>query len=253
VSDLFAADTYTSNVRQQREREARISQASDLLICVSRELYELKRRERQNVHYVPHGVDFELFRQAAQFGPPLPEVAHLSRPIAGYFGTMTEHNDIELVTHCARHLPDVSFVFAGQITSGDYSELARLPNVHLLGKLPYEKIPRLCASFDVCLLQWKACEWIRKCNPLKLLEYMASGRPIVSVEIEEARQYADLISIASTKGEFCKALQWELRNDTPARRQRRVEIAARHSWSGHAEQIARLMEQTIQEKQSAPR
>jgi len=246
VSDLFGNDFYTSNAQKQQTREARMSAASDLVVCVSRELYDRKRQERANVHYLPHGVEFELFRRAGECGQPLPEVAAIRKPIAGYFGTMTAENDIEMMVYCARNLPDVSFVFAGQITAGDYSVLGALDNVHLLGRLPYEKIPLLCASFDVCMLQWKMSEWIRNCNPLKMLEYMASGSPIVSVEINEAKQYADTISIATSKEEFCRAIQWELQNDTETRRKRRIEIAAEHSWANHAERISELIEQTIQ-------
>ena len=253
VSDLFATDTYTSNAEKQQAREHRISTDSDLLICVSRELYERKRAERDNVHYLPHGVDFELFRQAAECTEPLAELADIRRPIAGYFGTMTAHNDIEMMTYCARSLPHVSFVFAGQITGGDYAELGGLGNVRLLGRLPYEKIPHLCAGFDVCMLQWKMSDWIRNCNPLKMLEYMASGRPIVSVEINEARQYSDVVSIAGDKEEFCRAIAWELRNDTPERKAKRIEIAERHSWSRHLEELSGLIEETIRHKRETTR
>ncbi len=251
VSDLFATDSYTSNAQKQKAREQRVSSGTDLLICVSRELYEFKRRQRDNVHYLPHGVDFELFREAAEHGEPLAEVAHIPRPIAGYFGTMTAHNDIEMMTYCARNLPGVSFVFAGQVTAGDYSELSSLKNVHLIGRLPYEKIPRLCAGFDVCMLQWKMSDWIRNCNPLKMLEYMASGNPIVSVEINEAKQYADVISIAGSKEEFCRAIEWELHRDTPQRRAKRIEIAASHSWKHHLECLSELLERTIDAKRGA--
>jgi len=253
VSDLFADDSYTSNARKQKAREHRISRGSDLLICVSRELYERKRSERDNVRYLPHGVDFELFRQAAERKERLAELARIPRPIAGYFGTMTAWNDVEMMVYCARNLPHVSFVFAGQITAGDYSELGRLSNVHLLGKLPYEKIPALCAGFDVCMLQWKMTDWIRNCNPLKMLEYMASGHPIVSVEIDEAKQYADLIHIARDKEEFCRAIEWELHNDTPRRRARRIEIAASHSWTHHVERLSELIEETIRQKEAGTR
>jgi glycosyltransferase involved in cell wall biosynthesis len=163
---------------------------------------------------------------------------------------MTAHNDIELLLWCARNLPDVSFVFAGQITGGDYSGLKRLDNVYFLGRIPYEKIPKLCASFDVCMLQWKMNEWIRCCNPLKMFEYMASGKPIVSVPIEEAKQYSDIISIAHSKEQFAEAIRWELQNDTTERARKRIEIAKNHSWDEHVEKISELIENTITTKQS---
>jgi glycosyltransferase involved in cell wall biosynthesis len=248
VSDLFAIDSYTANRKKQSDRENFISQTSDLVICVSRELFNRKNAQRGNVHYQPHGVDFELFRKAAEQNDWPDCLKNVKPPIAGYFGTMTSYNDIELLLHCARNLPRVSFVFAGQITGGDYSALAAMDNVHLLGRLPYEDIPQLCASFDVCMLQWKMGEWIRCCNPLKMLEYMASGKPIVSVPIEEAIQYSDIISIAQNKEQFCDLVKWELENDTPQRAQKRIEIARKHSWDASVENISSLIEQTMHKK-----
>jgi glycosyltransferase involved in cell wall biosynthesis len=251
VSDLFASDSYTGNSLLLNQREKRISDESDLMICVSKELYDRKQTQRENVFYIPHGVDFDLFQEAAQKSEPVEELANVPRPIAGYFGTMTAHNDIELLLYCARQLRDVSFVFAGQITGGDYSELARLKNVHLLGRMPYEKVRQLCACFDVCLLQWIMSEWIKCCNPLKMFEYMASGKPIVSVPIEETKQYSDVISIAYNKEQFADAIRWELRNDTPERARKRIEIAGQHSWDTHVEKISELIEKAIAMKQSS--
>ena len=245
VSDLFSDDSYTTNRQLQCQREQRISDESDLVICVSRELYSMKQTTRENVHYIPHGVDFELFKQAAQNDQQLEELADVHKPIAGYFGTLTAHNDIELLLWCAHKLPNVSFVFAGQITGGDYSQLKQMDNVYFLGRLPYEKIPQLCACFDVCLLQWKMSKWIEYCNPLKMFEYMASGKPIVSVPIKEAMKYSDIISIAYSKEQFAGAVRWELLNDTPERVRRRIAIAREHSWDNHIIEISQLIINTM--------
>lgn len=250
VSDLFTTSRYSGNRQKLEEREARIIAKSHLVICVSERLYNIKSARHTNVSYLPHGVDFELFREAAERRQSLDEIAHIKKPIAGYYGTLTANNDIELLAWCARRLPEVSFVLAGQITSGNYSQLSCLPNVHLIRKLPYEKIPALCASFDVCMLQWKMTEWIKCCNPLKMFEYMASGKPIVSVPIEEAKQYSDIISIAYNKEQFAGAIRWELHNDMPERARRRIEIAREHSWDKHVERISELIVNTITTKQS---
>ena len=244
VSDLFAKDSYSSNQKALEAKEQYVSDRSDLTICVSDELYDMKKDLWDNVHYLPHGVDFELFRDASERPIALDVLSGIPHPVAGYFGTMTANNDIEMMVYCARTLPDVSFVFAGQITTGDYSELASLNNVYLLGRLPYNEIPQLCAAFDVCMLQWKVTDWIRHCNPLKMLEYMASGNPIVSVEINEAKKYKDIISITETKEDFCRALMWEIENDNDERKKKRVEIASRHSWSSNVEKISEMIEET---------
>jgi len=250
VSDLFAEDEYVAHREILRQREEKISKASDILICVSQGLYDAKSAHHNNVVYLPHGVDFELFQEAAHKGQWLKELANVPKPIAGYFGTMTAYNDIELLLWCAHKLPNVSFVLAGQITGGDYSQLKQMNNVYFLGRLPYEKIPRLCACFDVCLLQWKMSRWIECCNPLKMFEYMASGKPIVSVPIKEAMQYSDIISIAHNKEQFAEAIRWELQNDTIERSRKRIEIAKNHSWDTHVEKISELIENAITTKQS---
>lgn len=252
VSDLFAEDEYTANKEVLRQRERKITQASDLLICVSRRLYEAKSAIRDNVFYLPHGVDFELFRKAANNGDnSFAELADVPRPIAGYYGTMTAYNDIELLEYCAARLRDVSFVLAGEVTGGNYEQLSKQPNIYLLGRVPYQQIPTLCACFDVCLLQWKMSKWIRFCNPLKFFEYMASGKPIVSIPIDEITEnYSDIVSVARSKEEFCNAITWELNNDTHERVYRRIEAAKEHTWDNHIERLSRIIKTTIAAKTS---
>jgi glycosyltransferase involved in cell wall biosynthesis len=249
VSDRFAECPYTKNREVLRRREAEVTAKADLLICVSRQLYDAKRVEHPNVHYLPHGVDYQLFRDAAEASRTYPGLSKQGRRIAGYYGTLTALNHIDLLTHCARTLTDIQFVFAGQITAGDYTSLQQLENVTFLGKLPYNDIPALCASFDVCLLPWRMTEWIRHCNPLKFFEYMASGKPIVSVPIAEiAENYSDMVSIAETPEAFCEAIGRELAQDTPERSRRRVAAANEHSWTNHAKKLAQIIEEALADR-----
>lgn len=245
VSDLFCHDGYVSNKSIQQLREEKVARASDLIVCVSKELYTLKKEKYNNVYYLPHGVDFELFDKAARQGTAIEEIQTVPKPIAGYFGTLTGSNDIALWEYCARQLPGVSFVLAGRITGGDYSRLQSMPNIFMPGHLPYDKIPFLCAGFDVCMLNWKMSPWIRSCNPLKMFEYMAAGKPIVSVAIQELEQYSDVVSIASTPEEFCRLLQWELEHDTEQRRLKRIEIARQHDWDQNVSALSGLIQDIL--------
>ena len=160
----------------------------------------------------------------------------MNGPIAGYYGTLTASNDIALLEHVARELPEVCFVFVGAVTAGDYRALQALPNTRFLGFLPYERMAELAASFDVCLLPWLLSDWIRHCNPLKLMEYLAAGKPVVSVAIPQVEaQAGELVRIAKTPEDFAQAIREELERDEPELRSRRMELARRHSWSAHGE------------------
>lgn len=248
VSDLFSHSSYLADKKLLSQRDRIISQKSDILICVSQKLYEIKLKNYPNVYYLSHGVDFQAFANAAE-NPPLilDELFRIKKPIAGYFGTLTDFNDIELLVYCAQKLPQFSFVFAGQITAGDYSELKNCSNVYFTGKIPYQKIPQLCESFDLCLLPWKVDEWIKCCNPLKFMEYMASGKPIVSIPIDQlTNKYSDLISIAADKYRFCNAILYELKNDTPQRSARRIEIARSNSWDNKIQKLSQILTDALE-------
>ncbi|WP_169853203.1 glycosyltransferase [Anaerohalosphaera lusitana] len=249
VSDLFAKCKYTANKVQLGKREQAVTRMSDLLICVSQRLYDLKRSQHSNVHYIPHGVDYSLFKEAAASGSKHPAATNVPSPIIGYYGSLTPNNDIETLKHCADKLPSYSFILAGQITGGDYEDLLAKPNVHYIGKQPYEQIPSLCASFDVCLLPWRVTDWIRHCNPLKLAEYMASGRPIVSVRIDEvASLYNELISVADSPQSFCDAIVHELTNDTEARSKQRQQLAQDRSWTAQVDKISELIASRLEDE-----
>lgn len=250
VSDRFDECPYTKNKEKLLEREVKITESSDIIICVSKELFESKNNPGKKVFYLPHGVDYDLFRQTEKNRHRYSLPFNDNKPVVGYFGTLTAQNDIGLLEYCAAKLPDMNFVFAGQITAGDYSRLQSMTNTCFLGKVPYSEIPMLCATFDVCLLPWKMNKWIENCNPLKLKEYLASGKPIVSVPIREVvENYSELISISNGPSSFCEMIRWEYENDTEQRKEMRIKAAALHSWESHIIFIEDVIQRHIKESE----
>lgn len=246
VSDDFTACPYARNRDALIRRDKMLTVQADLVLCVSKPLLDLKSSTRDNnIHYLPHGVDFQKFNEAAQLPVPPQEYSHISRPVVGYFGTLTAQNDIEILEYCASNAPDLSFIFAGSVTGGDYRVLRSLSNTHFLGFVPYDRIHRLAASFDVCLLPWRLTDAIVNCNPLKFLEYMATGRPIVSVPLPQIAHMAEgMVSFARTKEQFLLAIRWELEYDNKRRQSQRVEMARCNGWDAHALKLSRLLLET---------
>lgn len=243
VSDAFWECPYTRDKSALRRRDEELTKRCGVVICVSDELFAIKARVRSSaLYYLGHGVDYERFAAAAASGARSPHLEGLAQPIVGYFGTLTNQNDIPLLEWCATNAPDISFVFGGTVTGGDYGPLRRLPNTRFLGQVPYDEIPALAVGFGVCILPWRQTEWIRHCNPLKTYEYFASGRPIVSVPINEVQRIGgDLVSFAATPEEFLNAIRWELSNDNPARADARQQLAEPRSWERHHSALADLL------------
>ena len=151
-----------------------LTRAADVVFVAPRALVEAKRELNPNVHFSPHGVDFELFSQASD---PATEVAEetrgLERPIVGYFGTVGEFVDYDLLAYLVEARPAWTFLFVGLIHA-DVSRLRRYPNVLFAGPKPYETLPRWAAAFDVAIYAHQVNRQTKHSNPLKLREYLAT-------------------------------------------------------------------------------
>jgi len=222
--------------------ERRIAQRADLVICSSILLHERARRLYGQGEYVDHGVDFALFDSARDARVAPPELAGLRRPIAGFFGNMDGNTvDRRLLEEVVRLRPQYSFALVGRMAA-DFESLRKHRNVVSIPQQPYRRVPQYGAAFDVCLMPWLRNEWIAHCNPVKLKEYLALGKPIVSTSFPELRRCEGLCYEADTPGEFAAAIDRALAEDSPARQGERREWAARHTWDVKFERVLELLE-----------
>jgi glycosyltransferase involved in cell wall biosynthesis len=109
-------------------------------------------------------------------------------------------------------------------------------NVFFTGPGPYREIPAYMQAFDVCITPHRTTPFTESLNPIKLWEYLAAGKPIVSTNVAGFRDYPQHVSIASTPEDFTRALSGALAEDPAKPRARRAE-ARRHSWESRVEQV----------------
>jgi glycosyltransferase involved in cell wall biosynthesis len=211
--------------------ERRLIEAVDLLIVTAPALLESKRNRARRVILVPNGVEAEHFARAAD--PALAaaeELAGLEPPIVGYLGTLNYWIDTHLLGRLAREHPDWTLVLVGpHDLLADLSPLEGLPNVIRTGRVPYADLPGYVKVFDVCVNPYVLDGVAEHCSPLKLYEYLASGKPVVSVDMPEARQFAGLVHIARDSDEFVRLVEGAVANgdgDSAAR----MEEARDHTW-----------------------
>jgi glycosyltransferase involved in cell wall biosynthesis len=127
-----------------------------------------------------------------------------------------------------------------------------LPNVSLLGKRPYEQVASYLAACDVLIMPWNSSSWIQACNPVKLKEYLAVGRPVVSSPFKELASYAGLVRVANGEEQFAAQLERAL--GTPVDPHPGREQVRRQTWTAKAERVlaelgARGIEQVRNRKQ----
>jgi glycosyltransferase involved in cell wall biosynthesis len=215
--------------------EQQLLERADLVIVSAERLYQSKARVNERTVLVRHGVDHRHFRRALDPATCVPrEIASLPRPVIGFFGLIADWVDLDLMARVARHFSHGSLVMLGKATT-DVSALERLPNVHLLGRKPYEELPAYCKGFDVALNPFRVNELTLNANPLKVREYLAAGLPVVSTAIPEVEVLGQCHT-ASDPGSFLRAVEEALGDPGPsAARSAAIE---HESWGARLDEIA---------------
>lgn len=221
--------------------------ASLTLFCSSA-LYAEERQQCRDAMFVDHGVDYEHFARAGLHPREPQDIRDISRPRVGFIGGIDAHTfDPDLFVSVARRLSQVQFIMVGacSLPEGWCHE----GNVHFLGQRPYEQVADYMAACDVLIMPWNQSEWIRACNPVKLKEYLAVGRPVVTTWFDELRRFDGFVQVASDAEEFATAIQRGLeRPDDPARLRARVE---RETWTSKAEAVVDRLAEVIGEVRAA--
>jgi glycosyltransferase involved in cell wall biosynthesis len=245
----------TNRVAAMRARERELLRSVDLVLTTAPQLHDAKARFNSNSHCVPHGVDSDHFARAADTATrPAPPFRAISQPIIGFVGQINERLDRELVTFVARAHPEWSIVFVGPVLRNlDVAPLRALGNVHFLGPANLNRLPEFLKPMAVCTVPFLVNEHTRTMNPLKVLEYLAAGKPVVATPLPALRGYGSHVALADGPEEFAAAVEHALAEDGEARRRSRAQFAGRHSWESRLEQICGLIEMTAALKGVAPK
>jgi len=223
------------DVHTIKQYDIKLKAHADLTIFVNTSLYEQESYQCKNAIFLDHGVDYEMFSTAKQNPYKCQDLADIPKPIVGFFGAIDEHTcDTGLMEKVIDLLPEFSFVLIGEASS-DITALLKKKNVWLLGYKPYEQIPHYGKCFDVAIMPWRQNRWVEACNPIKLKEYLALGKPIVSTPFTELQRYQDVVYEAKTPKEFAYCIRRAHSEDGPELLARRRQKVAQASWDSKAE------------------
>lgn len=228
------------------EMETDLLKKCDIVFVTAEGLYRSKKDFTQTIYYLPNAANVQHFMKAQDPATPVPEdIGAIPGPIIGFVGVIQDWIDLDLVRDAAQSHPEWSFVMVGPVGVGiDVSSLKGLPNVYFLGRKDLQDLPGYIKAFDVCINPFKINELTDKVSPLKFYEYLASGKPIVSVNMPGVSSFADVVEISENTAGFIKGLEKAINGDSPDRTAARLERARENSWESRVE----FMETRIMEK-----
>ena len=234
-----------SNEELIRVLEERMLTESDLVVYASSALLEEDRplAEGRQV-FLDHGVDLHHFDPDRPMEEP-DDVRGIPKPRVGFFGGLRDYVvDFDLIRSIARELSWAQVVLVGDKMCSD-EEMERMtafPNLTWLGFRPYEQIPAYGAAFDVAIMPWLDNDWIRRCNPIKLKEYLALGLPVVSIDFPGLARYADVVSVAADRDDFVMRVADALEAGGPGTPESRRAAVADASWDERARVLMAAVE-----------
>ena len=215
---------------------------ADLVYYSGRKLFEEERAKHPEIAgkagRLEQGVDYDHFAAATALDWTLPaDMAGVAHPRLGYFGAIDPWLiDQELIRYVSRKHPEWQWVLVGLRASP--LDIESLPNVHYLGSKPYSSMPSYAAAFDVCVLPWVTDnEFVNYGSPIKVREYLATGKPVVITPIYEYEPLDGILRVSRGYDDFIAKVEDALENDSADKVATRQQAVKESTWDARAEQV----------------
>jgi glycosyltransferase involved in cell wall biosynthesis len=255
VVDEYLA--YAGINKEQRikiqKKERLILPKADLILVVSQNLLQSKSLFNKNTYLVPNAVDYQKYAKTISSARRLPgDIARLTNPLIGYSGKIGAKLDFNLLYQLAKFHPEWSLVFVGVVDEryckDSIERLQSLKNVYFLGFKNVSVLAEYIKAFDVCILPYLINEHSKNISPLKLYDYMALGKPIVTTNIPEAHLFKKVIKIANTQTEFISFTRDSLVENDDDLVRKRISLASQNTWEDRINQINNLIKLRLNDR-----
>jgi len=215
--------------------EEKLVRRADVLIAVSETLQDRLARFGRASHLLTHGVDLEHWQCPANSPPPA-ALAHLQRPLVLFWGVLDRRMDVQFVHSLAAEMDRGTIVMVGPRVDPD-PVLLRPKRVVHLGEVPFALLPRLANEAAALVMPYADLPVTRAIQPLKLKEYLATGKPVVVRDLPATRVWSDALDLARTADEFAAAVRYRLAEGVSDSQVEARKHLAEESWQAKARQF----------------
>jgi len=182
-----------------------IMKNADVIFANSKETQSFMSSSNIKPILIPNGVDKEFFSVKDKFIPE--DIKNIPKPIVGYAGKIGKRINIDIMEFVAQKLPEASFVFVGPFLDKKWvKKLLAHKNIFFLGDKNYEKLPYYLNNFDLCIIPHNVGSLENEGDPIKLYEYLAAGKPVVTTDIAGVDLFENYVKICKSREEFLEGI-----------------------------------------------
>lgn len=208
-----------------------------------------QKRGTEKLVFACNGVDYEHYQnidKIFEFDKEFREILNQKKPIIGYYGAFASWFDYEMVRNLAETRPEYNIVLIGTKYDDtlEKSKIQEIENIHFLGTREYKVLKNYANKFDVCIVPFLINDITKATSPLKIFEYMALEKPIVTTAMDECKKYKSIF-IANNKKEFIELIDKtiKLNNKEDAEYFKTLKKEAlENTWKSKAEKIIEMLE-----------
>ena len=220
-----------------REMDVKMIQRADRIVAVSEHLQSMIGSYGRSSSLLTHGVDIDCWQQASEPLDVLPMVPNAANgPLAVFWGVVDRRLNSEMIAALSQRIPQGNILLVIPQQDPD-DTILNLHNVHAPGPLPFFSLPALAKAADVLIMPYADLPVTRAMQPLKMKEYMATGRPVVVSNLPAVGAWNDCLDVAVNANEFAEMVIQRVANgisdvQLDARRRLRSE-----TWATKARQL----------------
>lgn len=229
----------TDDLGEWLTHEAAMINRATAVVCSSERLYERIRRwfPKKNTALIRNAYDPQMQLHL----PYTPKIG--AQPVegdqVGYVGAWAPWLD-EAIIRRLSHIRGIKTVIVGPEFGKKFILPNNNSNLRFLGLKRHHELASFIRDFRVCVLPFRITPVTLSVNPVKVYEYLAAGKPVVSTALPECERMAPLVDVVSSHGAFIEAVTYRLKD--PGDTASRMKYALENTWERRGDAVQSLLE-----------
>lgn len=226
---------------QMEETHRRLMRQSDITICTATKLYKTALKYTDKAILNENAGDYEFFKnnRNAPIANELVDIIDKYDCVIGYYGCLAYWFDYSTICEVAKRRKKWLFVLIGYEFDHSFEVIKRqkYANIIHIPAQPYHRLPSFVSGFDIQTIPFVINEVTKSTSPVKLFEYMASGKPIVTSKLPECLKYESAL-IYEDANEFIERVEYLSKLDKSDKYYHKLEKEAlENAWASRIDKI----------------